>query len=300
MQYLRTILLGTLLCGCSGCGPSAPSTVPAFDPETAMALTTAAAAQMPRHSGTPGAAQQAEFIAAKAREFGARATVETFEDITPEGKITFRNVVVKIDGKSDRYLIVGCHYDAKKLLTVPSFPAANDGASGVGVLLAMIKSIAASPQKPYYSLRFVFFDGEECLYQYGENDGLHGSRHYADKIKMTDEIKRCRAMILLDMVGDRDLLITPPADSDPYLAELCRQSAEATGHGKKLLLSGQGMLDDHVPFQKAGIPVINLIDFNYGANNAFWHTAEDSMDKISAESLKATGEIVMRMVYHIK
>ncbi len=301
MQYRQIFLLGVITTGLlSGCGRSGNAVVPAFDAGLAYQLTTMAAAQQPRHSGTPGAEAQSKFIADNARKFGARVITEAFEGITPEGRKTFRNVIATIPGNDKRYLIIACHYDAKKLIFTDSFAAANDGASGVGTLLAVIKAVASAPEKTRYSLRFVFFDGEECLFQYGENDGLHGSRYYADKLIKTGEIEKCRAMILADMIGDRDLNIALPKDSDPDLTKLCLQSAEKLGYASHFSFPGQIMYDDHVPFRDAGVPAIDLIDFNYGTNNTFWHTREDSMDKISEESLRITGSVLLQMIYNIE
>ena len=283
----------------AGCGRPAV-TAPQLDSALAFRLTAAAAAMTPRHSGTPGAQKQAEFIAAEARKYGAKVTVDTFEDLTPEGKITFRNVVAELPGNSRRFVVVGAHYDAKKLQTAPQFAAANDGASGVGTLLAMIKAIAAAPDKPYYSLRFIFFDGEECRLQYGDNDGLHGSRYYARTLQQSGELKNCRAMILLDMIGDRDLEVMIPAETDPQLGELCRQSAIRRGYGSHFVPSTISMTDDHTPFLQAGLPVIDLIDFSYGPNNSYWHTEEDTMDKISAASLQIVGDTALEMLYHLE
>ncbi|MDD3119417.1 MAG: M28 family metallopeptidase [Victivallales bacterium] len=290
-------LVGVMMMAAGCGGPPVPA--PQLDRQLAFELTAAAAAMTPRHSGTSGARRQAEFIAARARDYGAAVAVDTFDDLTPYGPLTFRNVVAEVPGRSRRVVVVGCHYDAKKLLTAPDFAAANDGASGVGTLLAVIKALTAAPVPPRYTVRFVFFDGEECLVEYGPHDGLHGSRHYVEGLQQRGELGRCRAMILLDMIGDRDLTVMIPAESDPELRDICRQSAAKLGYEKYFVPSATRMLDDHTPFVRAGIPAIDLIDFSYGPDNSYWHTGGDTMDKIAATSLQTVGNTVLEMLYRL-
>jgi glutaminyl-peptide cyclotransferase len=282
-----------------GCG-SGENHVPAFDEKLAWSLCEKAASMIPRHSGTPEAKRQAEFIARTARDFGADVEIDNFKAITPVGELEFNNVIARIQGKSEQYLIIGCHYDAKKLFTSRPFYAANDGASGVGVLLAMIKAIADASVKPYYSLRFVFFDGEECFYEYGENDGLFGSKYYCAKLKASGDLRRCRAVIIADMVGDKDLGITLSPDTPREMSELCFAVADKLGYRKYFSWNKFNIIDDHTPFMQAGVPAIDLIDFQYGQNNFYWHTIQDTLDKMSPESLKIVGEIILKMIYTIK
>ena len=297
IAIMAGISMTLMLCGCGKAGKRG---IPALDRDLAWGLTVEAAKMVPRHSGTPGAARQAEFIAAKARSFGARVEVDEFEALTPVGRMRFRNVIAHVPGRSSRYLIVACHYDAKLLPSEPEFQAANDGASGVGMLLAMISAVMRSGEPPPYSLRFVFFAGEECIYDYTENDGLFGSKHYSAKLEGSGELKNCRAMLLADMVGDKDLGITLPADTPRALADLCFAAARELGLEIFFGFYPWNIIDDHVPFQQKGIPAINLIDFHFGQDNRYWHTGADNLDNISADSIKIVGDVMLRMIYTIK
>ncbi len=299
MKKRRTTVLiflaGVLLSACSK-----PPEMPEPDGADALKYATELAGIAPRHSGSPGAKKAAEWIVSKASEFqGFEVRTEEFSEQTPQGNIRFRNIVADLPGKSNHYILLAAHYDGKQLDSVPRFQGANDGGSGVGALLAVMKKLSAMREKLPLTLRFVFFDGEECYFNYSENDGLHGSRHHAKQLALRGETSRCRAMILLDMVGDKDLKLTLPADTNPALKQLIRNAADQSGCGIFLNDSGPIMLDDHIPFQKLGIPSADLIDFSYGPENTWWHTDEDTPDKLSAESLyrsmKITLEIIRRL-----
>lgn len=209
------------------------------------------------------------------------------------------NVEIAFPGPTDDFVVIGAHHDTKLLFDVPDFAGANDGASGVGALLAMAAETAYYAQKKPLpcGIRFVFFDGEEALYQYTDTDGLVGSRVYVDSLRRDGSLKNCRAMVLLDMIGDRDLDFEIAGNSTPVLETLALKAAKDLGHAKKVNPRRIDMIDDHVPFLQAGIPALDLIDFNYGPDNAYWHTKEDTMDKISADSIKTAADVAFRVVW---
>ncbi len=289
------ILLTALLCSCGG--KRAPE-FPRVSAEYAMARAAEQAAVVPRHSGTPGAAQAAEQICRAASAFSRfHARKIEFRDETPEGKITFRNLEFTIPGKSEKIIVIGAHYDAKKIPGTPEFHAANDGASGVAALLAMMKALDDSGTVPPFTLKFVFFDGEECLVNYSERDGFHGSRHYAAEMKRNGTLRNCRAMILLDMIGDSDLEIALSADTPPAMAALAKKAAAAVGRPGLVVSGRTTILDDHSQFAKLGIPAVDLIDFSFGPDNVYWHTSSDTLDKISGTSIKAAADLAMAMIF---
>lgn len=254
-----------------------------------------------RPSGSETLRKQAGFIAEMARIQGASVTLDEFEDMTPGGTLKFINVIAEVKGRSDKFIIIASHYDTKKISAIPGFAGANDGASSTGLLLAMLNAVNDNLVPLKYSLRFVFFDGEECLYNYSPGDGLHGSRHYADKLAKSGELKNCVALVLLDMIGDRNLNITlPTVSTNKRLAELLFKSAEALGTSNHFSWYNTDMLDDHVPFFKLGVPCIDLIDFDYGNSNMQWHTSADTLDKISPESLKITGDAALSLIWNIR
>ncbi len=293
---MRYILLFFLLCAVllTGCGKTPP---PQTDADLAYRLTEKAASMSPHVSGTAELAETAEWIAEEAaKNPAAEVAFMKFREKTPAGETGFCNVTAEIPGRSKKFVIVGTHFDTKYFNAFP-FTGANDGASGTGALLAMIRALEGIT--PPVGIRFVFFDGEEARVAYGANDGLHGSRHAAEQWEKDGSLKDCLAMILLDMIGDRELCITLPADTPPRLRKLAKESAKETGRGGCISDYPFDILDDHIPFARKGIPAIDLIDFQYGPGNSYWHTPEDTMDKISKESLSTAADLTFRMIWKL-
>jgi len=289
------IALSFFIVSCSSKRPPAPK----VDGARAFELASEVVAIGPRPSGSEGAQRNAVFIAERLKALGLDVSIGEWTETTPNGPTTFRNVVADIPGNSRKYVLIGCHYDTKKLLMTPDFVGANDGASGVGLLLAMAEAVVKSGAKPPLTLKLAFFDGEECLESYSDGDGLHGSRRLAGMLKASGDLADCRAMVLLDMIGDRDLQITIPSGSDPELAETLLKVVAEQGNERFFKRIQTDILDDHAPFQKLGVPAIDVIDFEFGPSNRYWHTGEDTLDKISAESLGIVGNAVMGLVWRL-
>lgn len=247
-------------------------------------------------AGSPEALKSAHYLSSRLRELGISASIDAFEETTPASIKTFRNVIGVIPGKQDRMIILGAHYDLKS--GIDSFVGANDSGSGVGLLLALAPVLkSAFAEGP--EIWLVFLDGEECKVNYGPNDGLHGSRHLAGKLVADGRAAKVRAFILADMIGDKDLTVTLPRNSDPVLMTAVFKAATEAGTRAAFSLCDYSILDDHQPFLDKGIPAIDLIDFKYGSAprlNDYWHTANDTLDKLSADSLEVVGQVVLRVV----
>lgn len=257
----------------------------------------------PRHSGSPGAQKAAEHLAARLRALDIEASLDEFEEETPAGQMLFRNVTGILRGQAangqpaEEWIVVGAHYDTKSGIA-ENFQGANDSGSGVGILLELGRVIGTSPRMPVNFL-LAFFDGEECRFQYGKNDGLHGSRRLAKQLVQDGRAAKVRAVIILDMIGDRDLNIAIPRNSAPSLISALFNAAEAEGTRAKFALCPKEILDDHQPFLSAGMPAIDVIDFDYGSapdRNDYWHTPEDTVDKLSVRSLEIVGKTVLRLL----
>lgn len=300
LRPCRLALLLTALGLGPACTPTTTAPIPEVqvDGEVALDYTRALVeAASPRDSGTPGAGIAAEWIAEQCRTLGCDVRIDQWTDPSPAGDLVFRNVIATLPGHGNQFVVVGSHYDTKRLPTVQGFQGANDSGSSTGALLAMIRTLRTLDRGRGCELQFVFFDGEECIERYGPADGLHGSRRFVEVLHEQERIDACRALILLDMMGDRDLNITFPRDADRSLVQKAFTIAQRQGTRQhfSLLLRGT-ILDDHTPFARRGIPWINFIDFQYGPDNAYWHTAEDTMDKISAESLAIVSDVALQLV----
>ena len=272
---------------------------PVIDGELAMKYAQGNFALGPKVFRTEGAKKSAEWIMAEAQEIPGFDKAGRVRIIPPtRGEY---NVEITFPGKVPEFVVIGAHHDTKRLFSVPDFAGANDGASGVGALLAMAHAITMYSQKEPLpcTIRLVFFDGEEALYKYTETDGLVGSRAYVSMLKKDDSGIRCRAMILLDMIGDRDLHIDLAGNSTPALADVVMSEAAAAGYADKFSRGTTAILDDHYPFLQAGEKAVDLIDFDYGPDNRYWHTGADTMDKVSAESIKTAADVALRTVWRL-
>jgi Zn-dependent M28 family amino/carboxypeptidase len=282
----------------SGCRQPDPVELPPFDGKRAFEEVSMLVEISPRDAGTPGGQRAAEHLHQRLAAFGVDAEIDVFTDMTPEGEKTFRNVIGRIPGKRDRWIILGSHFDT--MPGIPDFQGANDSGSSTGVLLEAARLVKKQGMVPEIGILFAFFDGEEGIAHYIPGDGLHGSRHMAAKLVESGDRDKMDAMILLDMVGDRNQHFKIPGNSSDELVQAVIRAAHATGHRSRFSLNPrQFIIDDHVPFLDIGIPAINLIDFEYGSaegRNDYWHTPEDSLDKISTESLQAAGEIVLKLL----
>ncbi len=296
MRNLILCLIGSIFIFFNCCAPE-KTVVPEFDEQNAMHLLKRLVAFGPRSTGTAANLRQAEFIADTARKYGAETRSIKFKLLTTEGNLDLVNIEVVIPGQREDFIIIGSHFDTKKMPKGIKFEGANDGASSTAALLEMIRTISQAGARPEYTLKFVFFDGEECFNEYGNNDGLFGSKHYAKQLQAHNLVSKCRAVIVLDMVGDKDLNITLPVDSDERLSEMLLKAAARTGNSQYFGYLPSKLLDDHTPFKEMGIPAIDIIDFKFGPGNSFWHSSEDNIENISAKSLKIIGQTTLNLLF---
>ena len=300
--YILVFALCLIFLGCGKSEPLRDKEAPrlvftAANGEQALSNVTAfVQACTPRDAMTPGAERAAQWLKAKLIANGlTNAALQSFTDKTPLGEKAFHNVVASIPGRSPKAILLLSHFDTKSGIG-PTFQGANDSGSSTGLLLELARLIAASGT-PHYTLHFAFLDGEECKITFDAHDGLHGSRYLARQWRR--EKKDVAAVILLDMIGDRNLRIQLPHNSTGSLRACALRAADATGDRAHIGLYDRIILDDHQPFLDAGFPAVDLIDFEYGdapGNNTYWHTPEDTLDKLSAESLTITGRIVLEMI----
>lgn len=251
----------------------------------------------PRDAATAGAKAAADYLVDRLKALDVEASVDEFTDLSPKGNVVFRNVVGRLPGRGKGLIILASHYDTKSGIE-ENFQGANDSASSSAALLELARVMAQGP-KLQVEVMFVFFDGEECMKHYGPTDGLHGSRHMARKMIREGRAHEIKAVILLDMIGDRNLTVTIPRNSTPSLISAVFDAAREDGSRDQFSLLPLQIGDDHDPFFNAGIPAIDIIDFQYGSapgQNDYWHTKEDRLDKLSADSLRTVGRVVLRVM----
>jgi len=241
----------------------------------------------PRPPATEAIEQARVYITRQLEGWGWTVTRQSFTDETPRGTVTFVNLIATLPGANPSFLLCS-HYDTK-LFETARFVGANDGGSSNGVLLEMARVLSKQPELSR-KVQLVFFDGEEAYVEFTDTDGLYGSRYFAKQLTAGGKAKQFRGGILFDMIGDSSLGITLSVDSPREMTADIFAAAEALGVRKHFTYAAGSILDDHTPLNQAGIPTIDLIDFDYPP----WHTPEDTMDKLSAESLKIVGSVAAR------
>lgn len=301
LAVLGVLLAASASCGDAGSGSASPPTASPFDGERAFRDLVEQVRLGPRHPGSPGSAAVRELIRSRLRQAGWTVQEHSFEAGLPDGtRVPMQNLVGQLPGPERGFAMLVTHYDTKRLPQVPAFAGANDGASGVAVLLELARVLPRRERALGY--RLVFFDGEEAI---GPNidarDGLYGSRALAERMRAQGELADVRALVLVDMVGDADLNLSWGADSAPELVAPWVELARSRG----VEIAGpMALLDDHVPFVEAGVsPVLSLIDFHYGGRTSpgwRWHTRGDGLDGVSAASLNAFGELLVEWLARVE
>lgn len=251
----------------------------------------------PRPPGSGAIEKSREYLTKQLQDFGWRVTSQSFTDETPQGKVTFVNLIATFESdagaKTAPSFLLCSHYDTKMFATA-RFVGANDGGSSTGLLLEMARVLAQQPELAR-KVQLVFFDGEEAYVSFTTTDGLYGSRYFAKQLADDGKTKQFRGGIVFDMVGDRSLTITLPPDSPNEMTLGIFAAAEALKVRQHFTYSPSEITDDHTPLNAVGIPTIDLIDFDFPS----WHTPEDTMDKISAESLGIVGSVALRYLAEV-
>ena len=256
-----------------------------FSGEKALAHVQAMVDLGPRPPGSEAIEKTRVYLIRQLEGAGWKVERQNFSENTPRGKMQFANLVATFGGQSAPSFLACSHYDTKTFDNA-RFVGANDAGSSTGVLLELARVLAERPELAR-KVELVFFDGEEAYEAFTETDGLYGSRYFAKQLAGQDQAKRFSGGVLFDMVGDKSLTITLPPDSPPEIARDIFASAEALKLRGHFTYFDRDITDDHTPLNEIGIPVIDLIDFDY----APWHTPEDTIDKLSAESLRITGAV---------
>jgi len=314
---LRTTVLSLLLLACAalalapagGCGSGeAARAGAAFDSKRAWRDLEAIVALGPRPAGSPALEATRALIERELRAAGLEPVREPFDVKPPPGFVStppvesfaLANVYADLAAKDPAAdtVILCTHFDTK--IHPKTFVGANDGGSGTAVLLELARVLAAAGPGPL-TYRFLFLDGEEALrWEWDGTDNTYGSRHHAQALAQSRRAEHVRCCILLDMVGDKDLQFLRETYSDRRLNDLFARAAAPIGLSRHLEGKHEEARDDHLSFMAVGIPSIDLIDFDYGPENSYWHSPEDTLEHCSAASLDATGRIVLAALPEIE
>ena len=253
-----------------------------------------------RFVGSPGHQRAEDFIRAHFAPEVAKHDYVTDDFVaqTPIGSVPMHNIIVKFPGRKDGIIVLASHYETNYPLRDINFVGANDGACTTALLIELGQYYRKHPPQGY-SVWLLFDDGEEAIGTWSATDSLYGTRHLAAKWSGDGTLGKIKAFIVADMIGWKQLNIDREGNSTPWLLDLLGQAGRSTGHSSYLFRDTQAIEDDHLPFKVRGVPVLDVIDYEYGTNDnleAFHHTAEDTMDKLSATSLQVSADLFLALV----
>lgn len=277
--------------------PKAESSSLQFDGQAAFNFTKDVVAFGPRVVGSPGYLKTQEFLRSQLK--GDTLEEDAFMQKTPVGSKRMTNFIAKFPGKQPGIIVVAGHYDTKP---IKGFLGANDGGSSTGLPLELAKELHKQMNGGKllgYSVWVVWLDGEESIQESNDMDltnSTFGSQHLAAKWNKDGTAKNIKAFILVDMVGDAELDVLKDTNSTSWLSDVVYNAATRLGVQSHFYATSTAMTDDHNPFANFGVPVVDIIDFNYGPDNAYWHKPSDTMDKLSPQSFQIVGNVILESI----
>lgn len=245
-----------------------------------------------RPVGSPGHAKTEQYILSHLK--GVDVEQDKFIAQTPVGKMPVNNIIAKFPGRKDGIIVVAGHYDTNYPLP-KAYVGANDGGSTTGLLLALTDQFRGK-ERVGYSVWLVWTDAEEAFVTWSDSDSLYGTKQLAQKWQKDGTAKKIKAFILVDMIGDADLDIQKETLSTPWLSDLVYQAATNLGYQSHFYEVRAEIQDDHLPFLKVGVPSVDIIDLDYGYNNVYHHSVQDTLDKLSPQSLAISGDVVLETI----
>jgi Zn-dependent M28 family amino/carboxypeptidase len=265
----------------------APAKPPAFDGARAWDHLQRQVAIGPRPAGSAALEQTRRYIIDQLKAAGIETTRQVFVAATPIGEVAMVNLIATIPGRRPDRVVLASHYDTK-LARDFRFVGANDGASSTAALIELGRSLKARQNE--VTIELLFLDGEEAVnWEWRGTDNTYGSRHYVQAAQKAGTLGTIKALVLLDMIADRSLVIRRDSNSTPWLVDIIWGAAGRLGHRQTFSNELTTIDDDHVPFLRAGVPAVDIIDLEYDA----WHTAQDDLDHVDAKGLQVVGDVVL-------
>ena len=274
--------------------PTDNAPLPHIDSKRAFQYTREVTAFGPRYMGSENHKKLERYIVDHLK--GDQVEDDAFTADTVEGKFPVRNIIAKFPGTKDGIIAILGHYDTVYPLRNSGFVGANDGGSSTAILLEFANQLRGQ-KRDGYSVWLVWTDGEEAVKTWTDTDSLYGARHLAEKWEKDGTLKKIKALMVMDMIGDADLNIDRNTNGAPWLLDLIYAAAERGGYQSHFYVREGPIEDDHIPFVKRGVPSADVIDLDYGYNNVFWHSPQDTMDKLSPKSLEIVGDTILETIH---
>jgi glutaminyl-peptide cyclotransferase len=266
---------------------------PHIDAKRAFEYTREVTAFGPRYIGSENHKKLERYILDHLK--GDQVEDDAFTADTIEGKFPVRNIIAKFPGTKDGIIVIMGHYDTVYPLRNSGFVGANDGGSSTAILLEYANQLRGK-KRDGYSVWLVWTDGEEAVRKWTDTDSVYGARHLAEKWEKDGTLKKIKALMVMDMIGDADLDITRNTKGAAWLLDLIYSAAEHEGYQSHFFAQEGPDEDDHIPFFNRGVPSADIIDFDYGYNNVFWHSPQDTMDKLSPKSFQIVGDTILETI----
>ena len=290
VSLVAALVVATAVCAAAS-QPAQKPTAATFDGTRAFDHLKAQVALGPRPAGSAGIRQTRAYITRQLAGMGLTVQEQPFVATTPIGPVEMVNLIAVLPGtRPDRILFTG-HYDTKLYKDIV-FLGASDGASSAAVLIELVRSLKDQPRE--FTYEFVWFDGEEAVVDWDiDTDSTYGSRYYVQAAQKAKAVSAIKAMVLVDMIGHRELQIERDSHSAPWLTDIIWAAAKRLGHGGIFVDVTTTIEDDHLHFVRAGIPSVDIIDLNHFIARGHWHTAGDNLDAVSARSLQIIGDVLL-------
>jgi Zn-dependent M28 family amino/carboxypeptidase len=270
-----------------------PEKTGGFDGKRAFAHVAKQVSFGPHPSGSAAIARLQDYLLSELKSYGCAVETDSFSADTPVGRLPMKNILVKIPGEKPGVILLGTHYDT---LLMDNFVGADDAGSSTAVMLELARLLC--PQHGKYAVWIAFFDGEEAMKHWSATDSRYGSRQMAARLAISGDIKKIEAFLLADIVGGRTAQFLRESSSNPALIDLVWNTAAKLGYSAIFLNDMTSAEDDHDPFMQRSVPAVDVIgDF---VHNGYWHTPQDTLDKISAKTLAIVGHVFLESVKQLQ
>jgi glutaminyl-peptide cyclotransferase len=275
-----------------------PSENGGFDGAAAYDFTAKLVAFGPRPPGSAAIGKAQEYIRSQLSSFGCAVDEDAFNAQTPIGTVAMKNIIAKVPGTGQGIILLLTHYDTKR---IDNFVGAEDGGSSTGLMLEMARLLCSGPRRAN-AVWIAFLDGEEtqATMEWSDADSVYGSRELAARLAVSGDLRRIKAAILADMIGQKDLHILRESGSTKWLTDLVWRTAARLGYSNIFLAGESNVTDDHGPFIRRGVPAIDIIDLADYSNLGYWHTTQDTLDKISPRSLAIVGHVILESINELQ
>jgi glutaminyl-peptide cyclotransferase len=268
-----------------------------FDGAKAYDFTAKLVSFGPRASGSDAIHQTQDYLIAQLKTFGCTVDTDDFHASTPAGDIAMKNIIAKVPGDGPGVILLLTHYDTKRM---DNFVGADDGGSSSGLMLELARNLCAAKKQPN-AVWMAFLDGEEAVVEWGkDNDDTYGSREMAASLAASGDLKRVKAVVLADMIGPKNLEIEKDPNSTRWLTDLVWKTAARLGYKDVFVSTETAIEDDHLPFVHRGVPSVDIIDLIGYQQAGYWHTPQDTMDKLSPRSIAIVGHVFIETVAELQ